>query len=184
MRRFVEDDAEWYAAMNADVEVTRFLGPGRPYRRDESDESLAKVIAHWDQHDFGLWAVERLDTGEPIGFVGLAIPTFLPRILPAVEVGWRLARRHWGQGFATEAAMVALDHGFATLGLDRIVSITVHDNLASQRVMARLGLERHCAEVHPALGIVVEVRSLSAERWAARALPEAPATSAPAPGSG
>jgi RimJ/RimL family protein N-acetyltransferase len=184
LRRFGEDDADWYAAMNADTEVMRFIGEGEPYPRDRSDDSLTSILAHWEQHEFGLWAAERLDTGQPIGFVGLAIPSFLPRILPAVEVGWRLSRPNWGQGFATEAASAALDHGFATLGLERIVSITVHDNHASQRVMARLGLETDCAEVHPGLGIVVQVRSLSAERWAARAMPAAPAGVAPGPGTG
>lgn len=169
LRPFGDDDAGWYAAMNADPDVVRYLGDGSPYGRKQSDESLHSIRGHWDEFGFGLWAAERTDTDEPIGFVGLAVPTFLPELLPAVEIGWRLARRHWGLGLATEGARAGVEQGFDALGLDRIVSITVHDNLRSQRVMSRLGLSWHRACVHPRFGLVVQVRSITAQRWSAAA---------------
>lgn len=169
LRRFTAHDAGWYAAVNANPEVVRYIGGGAPLTRAESDESLTKIIGQWDADGFGLWAAERLDSGEPIGFIGLAVPTFLPEILPAVEVGWRLARVHWGRGFATEGAVVAVDHGFQTLRLDRIVSITVHDNAASRNVMSKLGLTWDRACVHPA-GLIVEVRALDRHAWPTAAL--------------
>ncbi len=168
LRRFRLDDGDWYAAMNADADVMRFIGRGVPLTRAESDQSLAGIEAHWADHGFGLWAAERRDNDEPIGFIGLSAPSFLPEVLPAVEVGWRLARPHWGHGFATEGARVAIGHGFTTLGLARLVSITVHDNLSSQRVMAKLGLTWDRAAVHPQLGAIVEVRAISRSAWEAK----------------
>lgn len=169
LRRPRMDDAQWFATMNADPEVMRFIGGARRYSHGESDRALDAVIAHWERTSFGLWFAERLDTAQPIGFVGLAVPTFLPEVLPAVEVGWRLARAHWGSGFATEGARAAMREGFTTLDLERIVSITVHDNLRSQNTMARLGLTWDRAAVHPGLGLIVQVRAISRHAWAARA---------------
>jgi len=85
------DDAP-FAALNADPEVTRYLNG--PMTRRESDELVARIRGHWQNHGFGLYAVEVKDSGAFAGFVGLAIPSFLPDVLPAVEVGWRLAREH------------------------------------------------------------------------------------------
>jgi RimJ/RimL family protein N-acetyltransferase len=74
----------------------------------------------------------------------LSIPTFLPEVLPAVEVGWRLGERHRGHGFATEAGRAWVRYGFEELRLESIVSIYEPENIASGAVMRRLGftLER------------------------------------------
>jgi ribosomal-protein-alanine N-acetyltransferase len=92
--------------------------------------------------------VERLDTHEFIGFVGLAAPRFDTAFTPCVEIGWRLAHRHWGSGFAPEGAAAALDWGFSQLALpgDEIVSFTSATNLNSQRVMQKLGMHRDPAD--------------------------------------
>ena len=86
--------------------------------REQSDaraERERKVIA---ERGWGLWAVEVIDRAPFIGFVGLAEPRFQAHFTPAVEVGWRLARDHWAEGYATEAARAALEFGFDNLGLD------------------------------------------------------------------
>ena len=114
------DDAP-FAALNADPEVTRYLSG--PMTRGESDELVARIRGHWQDHGFGLYAVEVKDSGAFAGFVGLAIPSFLPDVLPAVEVGWRLAREHWGKGYATEGARASLRYGFEELELRQIISI-------------------------------------------------------------
>ena len=136
-----------FAALNADPEVTRYLRG--PMRRDESDELLARIRGHWHEHGFGLYAVEVKETGEFAGFVGLAIPSFLPDVLPAVEVGWRLAREHWGNGYATEGAWASLAHGFGALELRQIISIIDPLNTASVRVAERLGMTRGSDRIHP-----------------------------------
>ena len=88
-----------------------------------------------------------------VGFVGLSVPTFEAHFTPCVEVGWRLARAHWGRGYATEAAGAALTFGFSDVGLDEVVSFTVPHNRPSRRVMQRLGMRRDPAEdfEHPSL---------------------------------
>jgi ribosomal-protein-alanine N-acetyltransferase len=117
-----------------------------PLTRDQSDALADRARAHVDEHGWGLWAVERLDTGEFIGFVGLAGTNFDEHFTPAVEVGWRLARPHWHQGFATEAALAAVAFGFETLQLDEIVSFTAVTNDASRRVMERIGMTHDPAD--------------------------------------
>src|SRR5438132_2380334 len=133
LRRWRDDDLDGLAEMNSDPEVMRFLHDGAPMTREESAEQLAGFMRHWQEHGFGLWAAVLPETAEVIGFVGLAVPTFLPEVLPAVEVGWRLERRHWGNGYATEGGGAALRFGFEDLGLDRIVSVRHRDNEASRR---------------------------------------------------
>jgi RimJ/RimL family protein N-acetyltransferase len=121
--------------------------------RAESDSLVARVRAHWESHGFGLWALERRDRGRFIGFVGLSVPGFTAHFTPCVEIGWRLERAAWHQGFATEAARAALAFGFSTLGLGRVVSFTAAENRASRRVMERLGMEHDPADdfEHPLL---------------------------------
>ncbi len=88
-----------------------------------------------------------------IGFVGLAVLRFEAHFTPCVEIGWRLAAKHWGQGYATEAASVVLDHAFGPLGLEQVVSFTVPANRRSRHVMERLGMTRLLADdfEHPSL---------------------------------
>jgi len=151
LRRWRPDDHELFAALNADPVVMEHFA--RPLSRDESDAMAAMVDAAFDQEGFGLWAVEAPGVALFLGFVGLNRVPFQAPFTPAVEVGWRLAREHWGQGYATEAARAAMDFGFGPLGLDEIVSFTVPANHRSRRVMERLGLTHDPADDfdHPRL---------------------------------
>jgi RimJ/RimL family protein N-acetyltransferase len=138
--------------MNADPAVMRWIAPNRPLRREESAAFLDQVVRHWDEHGFGLWALvpRGAEAAECIGFAGLAIPSFLPAVLPAVEVGWRLSPAWWGRGLATEAARASMDFGFERLGLRSIVSIIDEGNLASLRVAEKLGMRPGGRDrVHP-----------------------------------
>jgi RimJ/RimL family protein N-acetyltransferase len=138
LRQWRDSDYEPFAALNADEEVMRYFPA--PMTREESDALAGRARAHVADHGWGLWAVERLDNGAFIGFVGLARPSFEAHFTPAVEVGWRLARTQWGHGYATEAARAAVEFGFDALRLDEIVSFTAAINLPSRRVMERLGM--------------------------------------------
>ncbi|MEZ6185123.1 MAG: GNAT family N-acetyltransferase [Planctomycetota bacterium] len=151
LRRWRDADRAPFAALNADPEVTAYL-PG-PLSREESDALLERLEAHHALHGFGLWAVEAPGTAPCLGFVGLSIPRFEAAFTPCVEVGWRLAPAHWGQGFATEAARACLRAAFTELDLDEVVSFTVPANLRSRAVMERLGLARDPTGdfAHPAL---------------------------------
>ena len=111
-----------------------------PLTREQSDALADRARAHLEEHGWGLWAVELRGERCFAGFVGLSRPSFDAHFTPAVEVGWRLAREHWGRGYATEAARAAVAFGFDTLDLDEVVSFTAAINLPSRRVMERLGM--------------------------------------------
>jgi RimJ/RimL family protein N-acetyltransferase len=140
LRQWRDTDLEPFAALNADPEVMRhFPAPLAPA---ESDALADWARAGLSQRGWGLWAVEVAGGASFIGFVGLAVPRFEAAFTPAVEVGWRLAREHWGRGYATEGARAALAVAFERLNLDEIVSFTTVGNDRSRRVMERLGMTR------------------------------------------
>jgi RimJ/RimL family protein N-acetyltransferase len=141
LRRWGEADREPFAALNADPDVMVHF----PVRltRAESDQLIARIEAGFDQHGYGLWALELRATGEFIGFTGIDVPAFRAHFTPAVEVGWRLARSAWHQGYATEAGRASLALGFEEAGLEEIVSFTSAVNLRSRAVMERIGALLH-----------------------------------------
>jgi RimJ/RimL family protein N-acetyltransferase len=164
LRPWRATDRAPFAALNADPEVARFVGDGRALTRGQSDALLAAIAAHWAQHGFGLWcAAPREEPGACLGFVGLAVPSFVPDVLPAVEVGWRLARHAWGRGLATEGARAALGHAFGPLALASVVSIIEAENARSVRVAEKLGMRRGRDHLHPRTGRRLRVYEISAE---------------------
>lgn len=151
MRGWRDDDLDPFAALNADPEVMEFMP--RLLSRSECEAILGRIRDHFDRNGFGWWAVEVPGKAPLVGSVGISVPSFESHFTPCVEVGWRLARAHWGQGYATEAARAALAFGFEQAGLDKIVSFTATVNERSQAVMQRLGMTHDPAEDfdHPAL---------------------------------
>jgi ribosomal-protein-alanine N-acetyltransferase len=124
--------------MNADPQVRRFF-PGT-LTRAQSDADVDRFQAGLVERGYGLWAVEVRATGEFAGFVGLAAAADEYPCAPAMEIGWRLAREPWGQGFATEAARTVLQHAFGPLGFTELVSLTTVTNAPSRRVMEKIGM--------------------------------------------
>lgn len=116
-----------------------------------------------------MWAAEPRGGGALIGYAGLSVPEWLPAVLPAVEVGWRLHPRWWGAGLATEAGRASLRQGFEVIGLDRIISVFDPANVASGRVMAKLGLHDWIVTEDPWRGTTLHVREITATQWRARA---------------
>jgi RimJ/RimL family protein N-acetyltransferase len=141
LRRWLANDREPFAAMNADPAVMEHF-PSELSRR-QSDAFADAIEEHFETHGFGLWVLEVPSVVPFAGFVGLAIPSFEAAFTPSVEVGWRLAREHWGRGYATEGARAAVAFGFMSLELDEIVAFTVSRNDRSRRVMEKLGMTRH-----------------------------------------
>lgn len=139
LRPWIDADRAPFAAMGQDARVMQHF-PAL-LNRAESDAMVDRIAAMMADQGFGMWAVERRDTGEFIGFCGLNRINFECPVAGEVEIGWRLAHNNWGQGFAREAAQASLDWGFAQ-GLARIVSFTVPANVRSWGLMARLGLAR------------------------------------------
>ncbi|MEV6633000.1 GNAT family N-acetyltransferase [Actinoplanes sp. NPDC051470] len=149
LRGWRDDDLDAVVAMNADPEVMRYIMDGSVLDRRQSADKLRKWRRDWEQRGFGLFAVDLRSTGEFVGWAGLAVPEFLPEVLPAVEIGWRFVRGAWGHGYATEAARAALRFGFDEVGLDRVVSIRHVDNERSARVMEKLGLGYEFSTIVP-----------------------------------
>ena len=168
LRPWRDDDLEPFAAMNADPEVMRFLSGGIPMAREDSDAMVARNRAHFEKHGFGLWAVMRKDNAHFAGFIGLATPAFLPEVLPTFEIGWRLGRAHWGQGLATEGARRSLDYGFEEAGLDEVCSIHDPGNVASRRVMEKLGMRFDRDTTHPMSGQRLRVFWITRAEWEAQ----------------
>jgi RimJ/RimL family protein N-acetyltransferase len=151
MRRWRDADRDAYATLNADPEVMRYFPA--TLDRAASDASIDRIEDLFDANGFGLWALEVAATGEFIGFTGLnPMPDGVPGA-GGMEVGWRLARRAWHQGFATEAATAAVDVAFGGVGLDQLWSMTAVLNRPSQAVMIRLGMQPHTCFDHPKLAI-------------------------------
>ncbi|HZU60393.1 MAG TPA: GNAT family N-acetyltransferase, partial [Solirubrobacteraceae bacterium] len=138
LRHWVDADLAPFAELNADPEVMRYFPA--VLTRAQSDELAATIRSQLENQGWGLWAVEVPALTPFIGFVGLNPVSFRAHFTPAVEVGWRLARAHWGQGYATEAARAALAFAFNQLGCQSVVSMTATTNDRSIRVMERLGM--------------------------------------------
>jgi RimJ/RimL family protein N-acetyltransferase len=148
LRQWRESDRAPFAAMNADAEVMEFFPSLQS--RDTSDASIDGWRLQIAERGWSNWAVELLASSEFIGFVGLSVPKRVLPFSPCVEVGWRLARSYWGQGYAAEGAREALRFGFERLELADIVSFTSVLNLRSRAVMERIGMrDAHEDFEHP-----------------------------------
>lgn len=147
LRPWRDTDLEPFAAMNADPRVMEFF-PAL-LDRAQSDALAARIRGFMADNGWGLWALELKESGEFLGFTGLARPVFHHTFTPCVEVGWRIAAVHWGHGYVPEAAAACLDFGFRELGLAEIVSFTSAVNLRSIRVMEKIGLEKRGEFGHP-----------------------------------
>jgi len=157
LRRWQSTDIDPYAELCGDVEVMRWIGNGTTRDRDECVAAIEGFEEFWEQNGFGLFAVELLENRELLGFTGLSVPSFLPEILPATEIGWRLKRGCWGRGYATEAAQASLSFGFRECALNRIVGIHQAGNEASARIMEKIGMSFYLETEDPSCDRPVNV---------------------------
>jgi RimJ/RimL family protein N-acetyltransferase len=151
LRRWIPSDRAPFAALNADIRVMKFLPAC--LSATESGALADRIENHFRDHGFGPFAAELRATCTFIGFIGLSIPQFTAKFTPCVEIGWRLSADHWNQGLATEGAQAVVRYAFETLKLEEIVSFAVPANVASTRVMEKIGMTRDPAGDfdHPAL---------------------------------
>jgi RimJ/RimL family protein N-acetyltransferase len=137
LRQFSGADHAVYAAMSADADVMRHIGAGGPLSADDAWRSLAAMLGHWTLLGHGMWALESRATGELLGRAGFIEPPGWP----GFELGWLLAREHWGRGYAQEAAAAALEVGFGELRRERVISLIRPANERSIRLAERLGAQ-------------------------------------------
>jgi RimJ/RimL family protein N-acetyltransferase len=144
LRQWKDTDLPAWIEMNADPEVRRYFPA--VLTPDAAAAEAGRIRATIDQRGWGPWALEIPGSLPFAGFVGLLLHTFPAHFMPAVEIGWRLPRSAWRQGYATEAAQAAMQFAFENLELPELVSMTVPDNTPSQAVMKRLGFTRDAAD--------------------------------------
>jgi RimJ/RimL family protein N-acetyltransferase len=166
LRRWSLEDLDALTRIFAKPEVWWF-----PFQRgltaEETETFLRRKLNEWESRGWAQWAVVTKETSTLIGFLGLSPPEFLPEVMPTVEVGWRIDPDYWGLGLATEGGRTALKFGFEVLGLDEIVSIYEPENVASGRVMERLGMVHDRDTKHPTLGVGLRVFKLRRTQWSA-----------------
>jgi len=140
LRGWRDSDVEPFNAICRDAEVMRYLGP--PESRAQTAVAIARQNDHLDKVGYCFWAVERRADGALLGFCGIKPGAPDTPIEQDIEIGWRLGRDHWGQGYAREAAQASLAWGWANTAAPMISAITVQANTASWGLMERLGMTR------------------------------------------
>lgn len=136
LRGFRDDDLDAWAEICTDSEVTRWVGDPDGLSREDAWRRMAYFLGHWELRGCGQWALVEQSSGELVGRAGL----YYPEAWPGLEVGWLVARQHWGRGYAPEAGRAAMDWARAALGADRIISLIEDDNDRSARVAEKLGM--------------------------------------------
>ncbi len=134
LRHFTLEDFNDLFELYTDAEVMRYLSPRT---REQTQASLCKHIQHWQNHNFGMWAVMHKDSDKMIGRCGLG---FLENT-PEVELGYVLNKSYWHRGLGTEASIATVNYGFQEVGLNRIVAIAHLENIASVRVIQKIGMK-------------------------------------------
>lgn len=147
LRLFMESDFDRFAEMNADPEVMRFFP--NTLSQKEVGEYMERINAHYEKHGHCYFATDRLDTGEFIGFIGLAYQDYEVPFCPCTDIGWRLHRSAWGNGFATEGAKACLEYAFHVLNKTEIYATAPKVNLPSIKVMKKIGMEWQGIFIHP-----------------------------------
>jgi len=147
LRNWIKRDLKPYVAMNQDADVMQFF----PHLMtpDQSEKSFGRMLQHYIDHGYTFFAVDLLDEDAFIGFIGLVNTRFESHFTPCVEIGWRIAKKYWGQGLAPEGAIACLDYAFSELNLNRVYSFTPVSNFPSERVMQKIGMRRMGTFNHP-----------------------------------
>lgn len=136
LRGWRDEDLDELASIFADVETVRWVGSPEGKDREETWRHLAYLVGHWELRGFGLWAVDEIESGDLVGQIGL----LRPEGWPGLEVGWVVARPHWGKGYAPEAARASMDWARNELGAGHLISLIADDNERSARVAEKLGM--------------------------------------------
>lgn len=148
-RNWQEDDLEPLLALNQDPEVMAYFP--HLFGREETQNFIARMKKQLAKNNFCYFAVETLEDGEFIGITGIAEKDFEADFTPCVDIGWRLKKTVWGQGYATEGAQRCLDFGMNVLKLKSIKGIAPVVNTPSIKVMEKIGMERVKTFDHPDL---------------------------------
>ena len=148
-RNWISEDLEEFAEMNKDLDVMEHFP--KPLSRTQSEKLMKRMQVHYEKNGYTYFETKRLDTGELIGFIGLAYQEYKTEFTPAIDIGWRLKKDAWGRGYATEGALRCLTFGFNELGIKKIVSTCTIGNKKSENVMRKIGMKKMGEFNHPEL---------------------------------
>ncbi|WP_299122631.1 GNAT family N-acetyltransferase [uncultured Winogradskyella sp.] len=148
-RNWTENDLTEFAKINADLEVMEHFP--KPLTKKETAEFIERLEDHYSKNGYTYFATEILKTGELIGFIGLAYQEYKTDFTPATDIGWRLKKSSWGNGYATEGAKQCFNYAFDKLNLDKIISVCTAQNNKSERVMKKIGMIKIGDFNHPKL---------------------------------
>lgn len=148
-RNWLPEDLPPFAEMNADEEVMEHFP--KPLSRQETVDSIERLQKHYAVHGHTYYAVDILETGEFIGFIGLAYQDYETAFNPSIDMGWRLRKVAWGKGYATEGAKRCLAHAFTDLQFNRLIAVCTVQNQKSENVMQKIGMIKQGEFKHPNL---------------------------------
>ena len=148
-RSWEEADLPVLAALNADPEVMAHFP--KTLSKEESLAFIHRMQGQQAAHGYQYFATEIRETGELIGFIGLAYQEYASPFTPATDIGWRLLRSAWGKGYASEGARRCLEFAFYDLGLPQVIAVCTRANVRSEAVMNRIGMEKIGEFLHPKL---------------------------------
>jgi [ribosomal protein S5]-alanine N-acetyltransferase len=155
LRKWTDKDLLPFVEMNQDAKVMEFFPT--TLTDEESYHLVNKIDVHFNTYGYGLYATDKLETGDFIGFIGFSHPGFeietglKPVSNPCIEIGWRIKSNEWNKGYATEGAIACLDYGFKTLNFDMVYSFTSVLNLKSEKIMTKIGMEKIGEFNHPGI---------------------------------
>lgn len=143
LRKWQENDLKPFAQINSDPKVCQFLP--KILSKEESDKLAQNIIEYFSKFGFGFFAAELKENQQFIGFIGLALVDFESHFSslnnPLIEIGWRLNSNYWNKGYATEGAKAVLNFAFNELNSKEVVAFTARENLASRKVMEKIGMK-------------------------------------------
>lgn len=148
-RTWTEQDIVKMSAINSNPNVMEFFPSTKSF--EQTSKFIDYMNTHFEEHGFCYFAVDRLDNHNFIGFIGLLNQTFEADFTPCIDIGWRIAEKEWGNGFATEGALKCLDYAFNVIGLENIVAVCPTINNRSENVMQKIGMKKVSEFKHPLL---------------------------------
>jgi len=161
LRPPMADDIEDLSRIQQDPEMMRYMSDGHLPTVEETQSWLTWHADLWRQRGFSVWSVELKPERNFIGWLGITEPTWFPELMPTPEIGWFIDRDYWGQGLATEGAIAAIRFAFDELDIERLIGIYNAQNLASGRVMEKIGMTFWKETPHPRFGFPLRVYEIN-----------------------
>lgn len=139
-RNWIDSDLSKMSTINSDAEVMKYFPSTQTTK--QTHQFVSRMQNQFTASGFCYFAVDTLEINDFIGFIGISEQTYEADFTPCIDIGWRLAKKHWGQGYATEGANRVLDYAFNDLKITKILSIAPVVNNASESVMKKIGMQK------------------------------------------